>query len=147
VAPAAGRQEAAHVAQRSDERRRDRDRLPHQIAEWDREPERVQAARDREPGVQERAVAGRQVEAVADQQVMRGLADPGEVLELVGRQQPVRAAQRPALDRQHRQHEHRQAAQHDERAELDPVEPEPGRQGIDPPRAGWGGRRRHGRQR
>ena len=64
------RDQAPDVEQRPAEREADRDRLPQQVGERDGQPERVQAAGDREAGVQERAVAGREVEAVADQDVV-----------------------------------------------------------------------------
>ena len=50
-----------------------------------------------EARVQERAVVGREVVAVADQDVLGRLADPGEVLELVGGEHAVGARQRPPL--------------------------------------------------
>ena len=89
MAGAGGGDEAADVAERGVEREADRDGLPEQVRERDGDPERVEAAGEGEAGVEERAVAGREVEAVADQEVVRGVADPGEVLELVGGEEAV----------------------------------------------------------
>ena len=80
-----------------------------------------------EARVEERAVAGREVEAVADQPVLGRVADPGEVLELVGREQPVGARQRAPAREQRHQHGERHAREHDQAAELDEVEARAGR--------------------
>ena len=72
--------------------------------------------------MQEAARAGGQVEPVSDQDVVGGVADPGEVLELIGGQQPVGARQGAALDQQPGQHHQRQRAEGDQRAGLDGVE-------------------------
>ena len=75
--------------------------------------------------MEERAVARREVEAVADQPVLGRVADPGEVLELVGREQAVRARQRAAAREQRDEQGQRHARERDQAAELDQVEPEP----------------------
>jgi hypothetical protein len=56
----------------------------------------VDQARQQEARVEERPLARREVVAIPDQPVVRRLAYPGEVLELVGRVEPVGARQRAA---------------------------------------------------
>ena len=76
----------------------------------------------RKPGWRNDAVAGREVEPVADQDVVGRLADPGEVLELVGGEQAVGARQRPALGEQRGEDEERLRDEHEQAGELEAVE-------------------------
>jgi hypothetical protein len=82
-------------------------------------------AREQEARVQERAIARREVVAIADQAVLGGVADPGEVLQLVGGEQAVGARQRPASRQEGNEHRQRDPGEHHEAAQLDQVEPEP----------------------
>jgi hypothetical protein len=137
------------VAARADEGDRHRDGLPgEQVGERDGQAEGVQRARDPEPGVQEGAPARREVEAVADQPVVGGLADPREVLELIRGEQTVRARQGPALGQQRGEDDDREPREDNERAELDAVEPEgpaPARRGRRRPDGVAGGHRHRSR--
>ncbi len=101
VASSARRQQAAHVEQRADEHHAHRHRLPEQVGERHGEAgQRVHQAREQEARVEEHAVVRLEVVAVADQPVLGRLADPGEVLELIGGEHAVGARDRPALGEQ-----------------------------------------------
>ena len=94
-------------------------------------------------------MVGQEVVAVADQDVLRRLPDPGEVLELVRREQAVGAGDRPALRQQGPEHGKREAGEHDEHRELEAVESEHAAQRCGRARpagaGGCGGRQRaHG---
>src|SRR3712207_9051916 len=62
--------------------------------------------------------------------LFRSLADPREVLELVGGIQAVGAGQRSAAREQRQQHGERRADQDDEAAELEAVDAEPARDRV-----------------
>src|SRR5205814_750362 len=81
-------------------------------------------------GVEEDAVLRREVEQVADQPVVRRLADPCEVLELVRGEEAVGARQRAAArDERHEQRERRRR-EHGQHAQLEAVEPQAARQRV-----------------
>ena len=117
VARAAGRDEPPHVAQRADEGDAHGDRLPDEQRQRDRDAQQtVQAGADQDQRVQERPVAGRQVPGVADQPVGARLADPREVLHLIGGQEAVGARERPALRHERQQRRDRQQGEQDQAA-------------------------------
>ena len=96
----AGRQQPAHVEQAA---RRTSARTASGFQAWyasgiETPGHVVEQPRQAEARMEERPVAGREVEAVADQAVVGRLPDPREVLELVGREEPLHAGQRPPLE-------------------------------------------------
>ena len=150
MASPAGRQQAPHVQQGADEHDAHGHRLPEQVGERHRGTRyRVDESREQETRVQEHAVVRLEVVAVADQPVLRGLADPGEVLKLVRGEYAVGAGDRPALGHQRGQHGERHSGQRHQREKLDAIEPEPRRQRVESARApalggGGGGHGGHG---
>ena len=91
AAVVAARQEAPHERERAGEQDPDRDRLPQQVGDRRTRAQPPGQAGEQQPGVQERALPGRQVVPVADQAVLAGLARPVEVLQRVGDEEAVRA--------------------------------------------------------
>ena len=83
-------------------------------------------AGEQQPGVQERALPGRQVVAVADQAVLAGLARPVEVLQRVGDEEAVRArhdaASDPDLQQQAAEHGQRERRERRQRPRLDGIQ-------------------------
>ena len=114
--------EAAHVEERAGEQRRHRHRLPHHVGGDDAEPRAVEQPRDHHSGVHERVRPGREVVQVRHRDVMAGLAQPVEVLELVHHQVAVRAGDEPAVDpdahEQPGQHGHRQGEERGEDEQI-----------------------------
>ena len=125
-AAAAGREEPPHVGERAGEGDDDGERLPQQVGGRDGEPGRsVEQPGEQVARVQEGPAARREVEAVADQPVVGGLTDPREVLELIGRVEPIGARQRATPREQRPQERQRDPGEDDEAAELEAIEPEP----------------------
>jgi hypothetical protein len=119
------RQQAAGVEQGPGEGERDRHRLPEQVAERHREAgHRVQRPGDQEARVQKGAVVRREVVTVADQAVLGRLADPGEVLELVGRKDTVGTRERATLREQRGEHGERQSGERRQHEQLEAIEAE-----------------------
>ena len=81
--------------------------------------------------MQERVAVGEEIELVSDQDVLRRLADPGEVLELVCRQDAVGAGERASLGEERGEDDHREARQGDQHAQLEAVDRQPVEQPVE----------------
>ncbi len=93
----AANQEAARQRHGGGKEREHGDRLPDHVGGHDPQPEPMGQSRQEHPGVHERRRAVVEVVEVGHAHVLAGLAQPGEVLERVGDEEPVAAGDQAAL--------------------------------------------------